>query len=137
MTILIIEESLLIGGRITNLLAETGDAETVYQSVEHAGAAKVFEKDKPQVVLLDMSLPGTLPIELLQKIKDSSAGTAVVALVNCEDYRKQLKCITIGADYLLDKYHEFEKIPQIVDSILSKRNLKIINEKPGHYSIFA
>jgi two-component system, NtrC family, response regulator AtoC len=137
MTILIIEESLLIGGRIRNLLAETGNIDTIYQSVEHKKAAAFFDNIKPQVVLLDMCLPGSITIELLQQIKDSPQQTAVVALVNCEDYRKQLKCMTIGADYILDKYHEFEKIPQIVDRIVSKQNLKTSNEKPGHYSAFA
>ena len=137
MTILIIEESLLVGGRIRNLLAEACNIETIYTSVEHKKAAVLFDTVKPQVVLLDMCLPGSLTIELLQQIKDSPVDTAVVALVNCEDYRKQLKCMTIGADYILDKYHEFEKIPQIIDRIVSKQNLKIINEKPGHYSAFA
>jgi len=137
MTILIVEESLLIGRRIHNLLAETGHIDTIYQSVEHKKAATLFQNIQPQVVVLDMCLPGSLTIELLQTIKTATAETAVVALVNCEDYRKQLKCITIGADYILDKYHEFEKIPHIIETIISKRNLKTSNEKPGRYSALA
>lgn len=137
MTILIIEESLLIGGRIRSLLMEAGKVETVYQSVEHARAAALLQKDTPQVVLLDMCLPGTLALELLESIKKEHPATAVVAMVNCEDYRKQLKCISIGADYILDKYHEFDKIPKVVDLISCKKKLKISDEKPGHYSAFA
>ena len=137
MTILIVEESLLISARIRSLLAETCNIETIYTSVEHQKAGQLFKDIKPQVVLLDMCLPGSLTIELLQQIKDSPANAAVVALVNCEDYRKQLKCMTIGADYILDKYHEFEKIPQIISRLVSKQNPKISNEKPGHYTALA
>lgn len=137
MTILIIEESLLIGGRIRSLLLESGNVETIYQSVEHARATAVLKKDTPQVVLLDMCLPGTLALELLGNIKKEYPSTSVVAMVNCEDYRKQLKCISIGADFILDKYHEFEKIPKVVELISCKKNIKTSDEKPGHYSAFA
>ena len=65
MTILIVEESLLIGRRIHNLLAETGHIDTIYQSVEHKKAAAFFQNIQPQVVVLDMCLPGSLTIELL------------------------------------------------------------------------
>ena len=58
-----------------------------------------------------MCLPGTMPIELLQQIKEvRGASTSVLAMVNCEDDQKKLKCTSIGADYVLDKYHDFEAI---------------------------
>ena len=134
MTVLIIEESLLIGGRLRNLLLETGKANVVYQSVGHKKAAILFDEYKPQVVLLDMCLQGSAPVTLLQKIKTAGTGTTVLALVDCDDYQRQLKCTTISADYILDKYHEFEKIPGIIDTIVRKRNLESTNEKPEHYS---
>lgn len=136
-TILIIEESLLIGGRIRSLLLETAGKRTVYQSVDHKQAATLFEEINPQVVLLDMCLPGTISVELLQKIKNRTAATTVIALVNCDDSHQQLKCTAFGADYILDKYHEFDKLPGIVDIIAKKRNPVSTNEKPEYYSKFA
>jgi len=133
MTVLIIEESLLIGGRIRSLLLESGSAMAIYQSVEHQKAALLFDEIKPGVVVLDMCLPGTMPIELLQEIKNKAAGTAIVVLVNCEDHQKQRKCKSIGVDFIIDKYHEFEKLPGILDSIVNKENPKPSNEKPKHY----
>ena len=135
-TVLIIEESLLISGRIRSLLLETASERAIYQSVEHKKAALLFEEIKPQAVLLDMCVPGTTSIELLQQIKKPGSQTTVVALVNCDDYQRKLKCITIGADYILDKYHEFEKIPGIINIIVSKRNPESTNEKPEPYSKF-
>jgi len=133
MTILIIEESLLIGGRIQSLLSETGNATSIYQSVEHKKAAAFFDEIKPQVVVLDMCLTGTMSIELLQKIKNKAAGTAIVVLVNYEDAQKRLKCTSIGVDFIIDKYHEFEKLPGILDIIVNRGNPKPSNEKPKYH----
>lgn len=137
MTVLIIEESLLIGGRIRSMLLESGNTTAVYKSVEHKEAALLFEEIEPEIVLLDMCLPGTMSIELLQTIKNTSAKITIVVLVNCEDYQKQLKCKSIGVDYIIDKYHEFEKIPVIIDYIVSNRSTKSCNEKSKSYSKFA
>ena len=137
MTVLIVESSLLISGRMRNLLLESAHARAIYQSVSHKKAELLFEEVKPQVVLLDMNIPGNTTIELLKKIKTTDDKTAVIALVNCEDKQKQLKCTAEGADFILDKYHEFEKIPGIIDAIVSERNLKPSNEKPKHYSELA
>jgi DNA-binding response OmpR family regulator len=137
MTVLIVEESLQIGGRIRNILLETGNASNVYQSVEYNKAEILFEEIKPHVVLLDMCLPGASSIDLLQSIKKAATETAIVVLVNCEDHQKQIKCASIGVDFILDKYHEFEKLPEIMDSIVRRGNFKPSNEKPKHYSKFA
>lgn len=108
----------------------------IYQSVEHQKAALLFDEIKPEVVVLDMCLPGTMPIELLQEIKNKAAGTSIVVLVNREDHQKQRKCRSIGVDFIIDKYHEFEKLPGILDVIVNKENPKPSNEKPKHYSKF-
>jgi hypothetical protein len=44
-----------------------------------------------------------------------------MALVNREDSEKQLKCNAAGADFILDKYHEFEKIPVVINSIMTHK----------------
>ncbi|GAB2838245.1 response regulator [Ferruginibacter profundus] len=134
MTVLIVEESLLIGGRIRNLLLETGNASNIYQTIEHSKAVTLFEEVQPNVVLLDMCMPGATSINLLQDIKKAAAKTAIVVLVNADDHQKQLKCNSIGVDFILDKYHEFEKLPEIMDIIVRKGNFKPGNEKPKHYS---
>ncbi|MGC4100541.1 response regulator [Ferruginibacter sp.] len=132
MTVLIVESSLLISGRMRNLLLESAHAKAVHQSVSHNKAELIFEEIKPQVVLIDTSLPGRTSIDLLKKIKQAAVPAAVIALVNREDSQKQMKCTAAGADFILDKYHEFEKIPGILDTIKSKRNNTASGDAPKH-----
>lgn len=53
------------------VVAEAGDAET---------AARYVLGHKPQVLVLDLSMPGGSSLELIPKILESSPGTAIVVL---------------------------------------------------------
>jgi DNA-binding NarL/FixJ family response regulator len=137
MTVLIIESSVLISGRIKNLLVEKAGETTIYQSIGYKKAVLLLDEIDPDVVLLDMYMPGNMSVNLLKNIKESKANSIVMALVNREDHDKQLKCRSVGADLILDKYHEFEEIPRLIESKANERNLKPGNEKPKHYPEFA
>jgi DNA-binding NarL/FixJ family response regulator len=137
MTVLIIESSVLISGRIKNLLVEKGQEMTIYQSIGYKKAILLLDEIEPDVVLLDMYMPGNMSINLLKNIKENKTNIIIMALVNREDHDMQLKCRSVGADLVLDKYHEFEEIPGLIESKASERNLKPGNEKPKHYPAFA
>ena len=137
MTVVIIESSVLISGRIKNLLVEKEQEMVVYQSIGYKKAVLLLDEVEPDVVLLDMYMPGNMSINLLKNIKENKANTIIMALVNREDHDKQLKCRSVGADLVLDKYHEFEDIPGLIESKVSERNLKPGNEKPKYYPEFA
>ena len=137
MTVLIIESSVLISGRIKNLLVEKGQEITIYQSIGYKKAVLLLDEIDPDVVLLDMYMPGNMSINLLKNIKENKANTIIMALVNREDHDKQLKCRAVGADLVLDKYHEFEEITGLIESKANEKNLKPGNEKPKHYPAFA
>jgi DNA-binding NarL/FixJ family response regulator len=137
MTVLIIESSVLISGRIKNLLVEKSQEMAIYQSIGYKKAVLLLDEIDPDVVLLDMYMPGNSSINLLKNIKENKANSIIMALVNREDHDKQLKCRSVGADLILDKYHEFEEIPGLIDSKANERNHNPGNEKPKHYSEFA
>jgi len=137
MTVLIIESSVLISGRIKNLLVEKGENKTIYQSIGYKKAVLLLDEIDPDVVLLDMYMPGNMSINLLKNIKENKANSIIMALVNREDHDKQIKCRSVGADLVLDKYHEFEEIPGLIDSKANERNINPGNEKPKFNPEFA
>ena len=137
MTVLIIESSVLISGRIKNLLAEKKEEIPVFQSDGYKQAVLLLDEIDPDIVLLDMYMPGNMSVNLLRSIKECKADSIVMALVNREDQDMQFKCKSVGADLILDKYHEFEEIPRLIDSKTNERNFKPGNEKPKRYPKFA
>jgi len=132
MTVLVVDSSVQIIERLQLILWETGNIKTAYGAVSFKDAAKFLRENKTDVVLLDGGLPGNMSIDLLSAIKASTQKTQVIILDNRVDQPNQEKYKFHGADFFFDKYNEFEKIPGIIDTILSKKNLKPVNEEPKH-----
>ena len=74
--------------------------------------------------MLDIDLPQNESFKLLKLIKQAAIFTPVIILSAHTDGYVLRQCKLMGADYYFDKYHEFEKIAGIINSIYSKINLK-------------
>jgi DNA-binding NtrC family response regulator len=137
MIALVVDSSVQIIERLQQILSETDKINTVYGAVSFKDATRFFKANKTDVVLLDGGVPGNMPVDLLDEIKQTDVNTTVIILANSADYYMKVKFKLHGADFFFDKYHEFENIPGILDTIISKKNLKPLQEKPKHYSEFA
>jgi len=126
MKVLVVDSSVLIIERLQNMLSETGTIENVYGAVSYKDAAELFNKIDFSVVLLDDNLPANRSIELLTLIKKTNNDMPVIVLANGIDHFTKLKYKVLGADQFFDKYHEFELIPGVINS-LSSRTLTIQN----------
>jgi two-component system chemotaxis response regulator CheY len=114
--ILIVEDSALILERMDNMLSELDCISEVLKSENGIDAlTSVYEK-KPDVILLDINLPGKSGISILKEIKSQSL-VKVVMLTNYSDQYYRTLCAELGADHFLDKSTEFEKIPALLKSI--------------------
>lgn len=73
----------------------------------------------PDVVLLDVQLPGLDGIEAVQKIKSLSPCTRVVILTAFNDHDKVFKAICVGASGYLLKTSPVEKIVESIHEVLA------------------
>lgn len=121
MEILIVDSSLQIIKRLEELLSEAKNIKTIHRVVSYAQASAFFNTGIPDVVLLDTGLPGNKSVDLLKEIKAANTKTAVIVLSIHIDELTMKKHISAGADYFLDKYHEFEKIPVIIKNIADNK----------------
>jgi len=73
----------------------------------------------PDVVLLDVELPGQNGIEAVQKIKSVSPSTRVVMLTVFDDHEKVFKAICAGASGYLLKTSPVERIVESIHEALA------------------
>jgi DNA-binding NarL/FixJ family response regulator len=114
MQVLIVDNNLPIIKRLKLLLSELEKIETISYAFTYKEAIKVYMETKPEVVIIDTDLPAKDCFSLLLEIKGAGLSTKLVVLYNNEDEDLKAKCKSLGADYLFDKYHEFEKIPATI-----------------------
>lgn len=117
MNVFIADDSPLLRERLVKMLSElpgvkvVGEAEDVPQSI-----SKIPEVT-PDVVVLDIRMPGGSGIDVLSHIKKVLPDVVVIILTNypLSQYRK--KCMELGADYFFDKATEFEKVLEVVKQL--------------------
>ncbi|MCX6291471.1 MAG: response regulator transcription factor [Bacteroidetes bacterium] len=118
--ILIVEDSAVVSERIANLLADLKDVCITGVASNSSEAMKSVMASRPDVVLLDISIPGKSGMHVLKEIKEIFPEVKVVMLTNySENYYRNL-CRQLGADAFLDKSTEFEKLPKLLDTIFDE-----------------
>jgi DNA-binding NarL/FixJ family response regulator len=75
--------------------------------------------DVPDIMLLDVELPGQDGIEAIRKIKSISPATRVVMLTAFDDHDKVFKAVCAGASGYLLKTSPVEKIVESIHEALS------------------
>ncbi|MEQ1677313.1 MAG: response regulator [Chitinophagaceae bacterium] len=117
MVVLIFDRSKLIPERLISLISEAKKGAIFYKADTYEKATGLLDELTPQAVLLDFNFPGNSVIELLRMIRKSNEKTVVIVLFTVADDHKLKLYKEHGADFLFDKYHEFEKIPSVIATI--------------------
>jgi CheY-like chemotaxis protein len=81
-----------------------------------------LQSSDPELVVLDVNMPGTNGIEILKRIRNSKGPQPVVVMLTNEtgNHFKE-SCLQSGADYYLDKSRDFLQIPTIIGDLIAKR----------------
>jgi DNA-binding NarL/FixJ family response regulator len=117
-TIVIVDDSLLITERLQAMLRELENIGSVECTGDYPSALQLLVKMSPDIVLLDINLPGRSGLDLLRHIKTNYPASIVIMLTNQSgDFYRNI-CKKLGADYFIDKSKEFEDIPVIVSSLM-------------------
>jgi len=122
-SILIIDDEVLTLNNLKRVLEKVGYEILLADSGETG--IEVFKKHRPNLVLVDLMLPGIDGIEVLKQIKETDANTVVIMITAYEIIEKAIESMKLGAyDYLLKPF----KISDLKTSVvraLELQSLKI------------
>ena len=100
--IVVVDDHTLFRRGITALLARVPDFEVVGEAADGFEGIKAVAAGKPDVVLLDLHMPGLTGIEAMQAILRDNPGTHVVMLTVSEEAEDLMAALRAGAlGYLL------------------------------------
>lgn len=114
MKILIADDSPVVRERLVTMLSELKDIEIVGQAQDAHEAIDFIQTLRPDVVILDIRMPGGSGMEVLPKIKQDNYDPIVIMLTNYPFPAYRKKCLAVGADYFLDKATDYEKIIEVL-----------------------
>lgn len=95
--ILLVDDHAIVRAGLRMILASEGDMALVGEAADGEGALRMTEETHPDVVVMDLSMPGTNGFEAIRQIKESVPDTQVVVLTMHEDQRYFFQALEAGA----------------------------------------
>lgn len=117
LAILIVDDNKSFVDRMIGLLEGFNIISNINVASDYEQACRLLEEEKPNLVLLDINLPGKSGIELLRRIKESGWNCDVIMVTNHADEYYRQQCTELGAKHFLDKSNDFGKVPEIIGKI--------------------
>jgi len=118
MKVFLVDDSAIVRERLVTMLSEVQGVEIAGEAENLHDAIKGFEKLKPDVVILDIRMPGGNGIDVLENIKEKRPATKVIMLTNYPYPQYRKKCMDSGADFFFDKSTEFRKVVEVLNHLI-------------------
>ena len=108
--LLVADDEMIERAVLVQLLEEElGDQCRIFQAENGREALEVYEKEKIQIAVLDIEMPGITGIEAAQRIREKDKDCCIIFLTAFDEFSYAKYAITIKArDYLLKPYDEKE-----------------------------
>ena len=114
MKIYVIDDSMMIWAWLRDIATDIEDLLIAGFSAKSNGAVERILELRPDLVILDLRLPGGSGIQLLKQIKEATPDTPVAVFTSymLDSYKTQ--CLELGADYMFDKSRDHEKLVKLL-----------------------
>lgn len=123
--VLLIDDTVMILQRLQSLLSEVKQVSRTESATSAEEALVLMDGYHPDVMVLDINMPGMGGIEMLRKLSvKQMIKPVVIMLTNNTFAGYRDECMRLGADYFLDKSRDFLMIPTIVEKV-QERNVAI------------
>ena len=128
MRVLIVDDSKVVCERLQQILIKITGVKSVGLAHNAPDAIALIAESNPDVVILDIRLPGPNGIDVLKDIRNKKLPIRVIMLTNYPYPQYRKKCEALGADYFFDKVTEIEEIPKVIEE-LAKNKTENVKKK--------
>lgn len=120
-SIFVIDDDNIISANLKDFLELEGHEITTFSNGEDALSR--LSHETPDIMLVDLRLPGIDGLELLEKVKDRSQNIEVVIITGHADVPSAVKAIKLGARDYIKKPFDLDEISIIVQKAVSARKM--------------
>lgn len=120
MKVLIVDDSEIVRERLKDILSEVTEGDPIGQAKDSCEAIEILYKLNPEIVILDIEMPGRSGIDLLREIKKREQPPWIIVLTNQSYSQYRKVCIKAGADFFFDKSTEFDKVAEVITQLNNK-----------------
>lgn len=115
---MIADDHIMIREGIKQLLEFDGDMKVILETGDGEECIKLLEKNKPDVLLLDINMPKKNGIEVLSEIRKNGSDLKVLMLTVHNEVEYLIKAIDIGVDGYILKDSESAELKKAIYTIM-------------------
>ena len=115
--VMLVDDHGLVRSGIKRILADVGDIEVIAEADSGEQAVKQAREIKPDVILMDLSMPGIGGLEATRKITRSMPDTKIIAVTIHEDDPFPARLLEAGAVGYLTKGCDVREIIKAIKSV--------------------
>jgi len=119
--IMVVDEHKILREGLSTLIAKQPEMEVIGEATDGREALQLLEKNTPDLILMDVTMPNLNGIEATRKIKARKPNIEIIALSLHSDRRYVLGMIDAGASGYLLKECAFEELVRAINTVMSKK----------------
>ena len=116
--VLVADDHPVVREGLRRILSENRDFSLVAEAKDGTEAVELVEKTQPDVVLLDLTMPGPGFLEVLEKVKTARAATKVLVMSAHSEDQYALRVLKAGAAGYLSKDHTPQELVGAVRQVM-------------------
>jgi DNA-binding NarL/FixJ family response regulator len=123
-SVLLVDDHPVVIEGLRKVLATAGDLSIAGEAHDSAGAIELARTLKPDVILLDLRMPGANGVQAVRRMREMDTRSAVIILTSYGDQAYVRQALEAGADgYLLKTTPSEELIAAIRSTLRGRRQL--------------
>ncbi|HEX9887303.1 MAG TPA: response regulator transcription factor [Longimicrobiales bacterium] len=112
--VVIVDDSTVIRQRLRALVNSLDGVVVAGEAGDGAAGLEIIRNARPDVVILDIMMPGASGLDVLKEVKASPEAPTVIVLTNYPYSAFRQRSISLGAEHFLVKATEFDRIRGIL-----------------------
>lgn len=122
-TILLVDDEAEIIGVLSRFFERRGW--TVFRATDAQGAVELYERERPDLVLLDLNLPGSIGgLRILEVLRARDPDASVIMLTGHAELTNAVEAMRLGAENFLPKPVELKHLEAATERALEKVELR-------------
>src|SRR5262245_289452 len=118
MKVFIADDSSSVSQRLADLLEEIPGAQLVGCAGTVPEAIRGIDRTNPDALILDMQMPGGTGLDVLRAVRADHPCLQVLIFTNYPHAKYREECLSLGANFFLDKSAECERILPILRQLV-------------------
>lgn len=113
--LLVVEDSSVVREQLAKLISKNETIELVGCAENGLQGCQMFVALRPDVVLLDLRLPGLSGFDLIRLFRRERPDCVVIVLTTFADDAIRARCLNLGADYFFDKVTQLDQVVELLN----------------------